>query len=242
LLAGVIAPAGAAPPAPDPVKRVLRVEVRDAPPGYGASFVHGADNSYTVSTGGSGASVDARTAPMPDNSATVSTGGAREALRVREGESVRVDLPAIQSLQFRVPAGARGAAAPSSTGAASRTASAGSSSPSPGAPAGASVSGIVSFEAVSAFVARFSVRGREVRIDLVPLHEGGVTAPWTTQAGADSVVVVTGLVGEWIALGDAIVPSGARRLSAGATGTATPAPASGAIWVRVTPDPAGLAP
>jgi hypothetical protein len=91
---------------------------------------------------------------------------------------------------------------------------------------------VVYFEAVSAFVARFTLHGARVQVELVPLRVDGVTAPWIDPAGVHAgALVVQGRVGEWIALGDTQLPDNAKSLNATAS---PPAPAS--VWVRVFPD------
>lgn len=236
--------AAAAPAAP----RALLVQVRDTPPSAGASFRRGQDNSYTVSTGGTGASEDARPNPGPDNSTTVSTGNARRVLRLLEGERVRVDLPAVESLQFHVPLGARGAAGrPGSAGTAvlpaassggSADASSADGAGASAAGAGPGATGVLTFASVAAFSARFYLQGERVRVELTPLRAGGVAAPLVGGTDAPRPVTVMGTVGAWFALGDPDLASPARQLTPGAA----PAGASG-VWVRVLPaDPASVDP
>jgi hypothetical protein len=215
LAASAVLPLWAAP------GRALLVQVRDTPPASGASFRHGADGSYTVSTGGSGATDDARPDPGADNGTTLSTGNSSRALRVREGDRVRVDLPAVQSLQFHVPASAHAAPGGGAPGGSGATAPA---ARGPGA------TGVVSFEAVSAFAARFFLQGPRVRIELTPLRAGGVVAPMIGGADAPRALGVEGPVGAWIALGDPELGGPGPSL----TPTAAPSTTSG-VWVRVVP-------
>jgi len=222
-----VGPGGAAEPVHAP--RHLLIRVRDTPPGGGSPAFHRErDGSYTVSTGGGG-DRDDRPAAGAGNGAVVSTTENVRLVRVLEGESVRVDLPAVQSLQFHVPAGAG-------------TASAGRGTVSPGAAASASgkaatpaVSGVIYFDAVSAFAARFALVGNSVRIELVPLQSGSVAAPFAVAGGGEGPgrVLLVGRVGEWIALGDTELLSSGKSLSV----TAEPA-SQPSVWVRVEPDPA----
>jgi hypothetical protein len=254
LCAGVAAgtASGAAFAGPGAPPRHLLVQVRDTPPQGPAAIRHGADGSYSLSTG-SGADRDDRGALAPDNATVLSTSNRLRRVHLVEGERVRVDLPAVQSLQFHLSqssstststgkgaaaptGGARGAAgssassAPAGAGSTGSTGSTGNASGSGSAGAsGAAVSGVVYFEAVSAFAARFTVAGPAVHIELTPLRRGGVAAPYAAgAAGADAPVTITGRLGEWIALGDTDLGDTAKSLSV----TADPAsPAS--VWVRV---------
>ncbi len=187
----------------------LLVDVRDTPPAVAVRSGRGADGSYTVSTGDGAADAGA------GNGSTLSTQASIRRVRVVEGERVRVDLPAVQSLQFHVPL----AASPGSGGA---------------APAGGpAASGVVYFDGVGAFTARFFLRGDLVRVELTPLQRGSVSAPFVPAvSGPAGTVTATAPVGEWIPLGDS-------DLSApGAALTQSPDPPSpAAVWVRVYPDP-----
>lgn len=223
----LLATAGAA--GPEAAPRRLLVQVRDTPPQGGAAIRHGADGSYSVSTGSGDR--DDRADP-PGNGATLSTSNAVRRLRIREGERVRVDLPGVQSLQFHVPAAGSGAPAGTAGVSQASTSKGGNAATAP------SVSGVVTFEAVTAFAARFALRGSAVRIELTPLRVGAVAAPFapaaTDQAAQPAAVTVQGRVGEWIALGDTDLSPPAASLNA----AAEPArPAS--VWVRVDPEPAG---
>lgn len=224
VLAGLtVAAAGAAAP-----QRLL-VQVRDTPPDATAAIRHGADGSYSVSTGGG--DVDER-ADAAGNGTTLSTSSSVRRVHVRAGERVRVDLPGVQSLQFHVPLGAAGGAQPP----------AGGNAGVPPGPSGAgaaayppSVSGVVTFEAVTAFAARFALVGSSVRIELAPLHVDSVVAPYAVAGnGTERVVTLRGRVGQWIALGDTELSPPATRLD---DGPEPVRPAS--VWVRVDPDPAG---
>jgi len=106
LLSAAIAVAAGAPPPP----RRLLIEVRDTPPQNAAAIRHGADGSYSVSTGSGGGDRDDRSGPA-DNSTTLSTGNSVRRFRIMEGERVRVDLPSVQSLQFHMPVPAAASAA-----------------------------------------------------------------------------------------------------------------------------------
>lgn len=215
--------------APEPAPQRLLVQVRDTPPGGAAAIRHGADGSYSVSTGGGDR--DDR-ADATDNSTTLSTQGSVRRVHVRAGERVRVDLPGLQSLQFHVPVGAAGGpkAAAGSAPATPAAASPGGAAPS--------ISGVVTFEAVTAFAARFTIDGTTVRIELAPLHVDSVAAPYAVAgSGGERAVTLTGRVGQWIALGDTELSPPATRLDEAA---APLRPAS--VWVRVDPEPAGLAP
>jgi len=216
----------AAQAAPQP--RNLLVRVRDTAPGTRPNFLHERDRSYTVSTG-SGADRDEREDAGAGNATVLSTSNSVRLVRVREGEPVRVDLPSVQTLQFHVPLGKAGA---SSRSAAAPGATAGKA---PIGALGSAASGVVYFEAVSAFAARFALAGGNVRIELVPLQAGGIAAPFVAGPGGESARAIRlfGKVGEWIALGDVdLVPSG-KSLSV----TAEP-PSPPSVWVRVDPDPA----
>ncbi len=205
----------------------LRVQVSDAPPSESTGFVHGADNSYTVSTGGSGVEDRTRGA-VHANGTTVATGSSQRELHLREGEPVQVDLPSVQALQFHLPAIAPGAASAAPGAMAGGPAAASAKAGASGANAG--VSGVVTFAAVSAFTARFSLAGGSVRIDLTPLGAGGVSAPWSG-VGAPHPLTLVGRVGEWIALGDPDLSPTAGRLTPSAD-----APAASPVWVRVYPE------
>ena len=220
--------------------RALLIRVRDTPPEDRPNFLHERDGSYTVSTG-SGGDRDER-AGAAANATVVSTSNSIRLVHVREGESVRVDLPSVQSLQFHVPMGAGGTpghgsgASPAPHGQAPAGAPPVGGSPgSPGGPPPAA-SGVVYFEGVAAFAARFALVGRDgVRIDLVPLQVGAVEAPFAVAGGGANGLgaVLFGRVGQWIALGDTELAS-SKTLNA----TAEP-PAAPSVWVRVDPDPAG---
>lgn len=246
-----------------PLPRHLLVEVRDTPPHSAAAIRHGADGSYSVSTG-SGGSDD--TVGPADNSTTLSTGNSVRRVHIMEGERVRVDLPSVQSLQFHMPvpgasagaakpatgatgtgamgrsparvnatgmaAGTGSTAAAGASGAAGTSAAAGTATTAASTP---SVSGVVTFEAVGAFAARFALAGPTVRVELTPLPSGTISAPYAVAGAgsAPSTVIVQGRVGQWIALGDTELSSPSRNLNV----TADPVrPAS--VWVRVQPDPA----
>lgn len=215
---------------PDLAPQRLVVQVRDTPPNGAAAIRHGADGSYSVSTGGGDR--DER-ADAPGNGTTLSTHASVRRLHVRAGERLRVDLPGLQSLQFHVSSGAGGTQKP----AAGSTASAPATAPGSGAGGAASpaVAGVVTFEAVTAFAARFAIDGSTVRIELAPLRVDSVAAPYApTGTGADQVVTLRGRVGQWIALGDTELSPPARRLDEG------PEPVRPAsVWVRVDPEPAG---
>lgn len=208
--------------------RDLLVHVRDTAPGTRPNFLHERDRSYTVSTG-SGADRDERDVAGASNAQVLSTSNSVRLVRVREGEPVRVDLPSVQTLQFHVPLGKT---ASSSRAAAASGAGGGNAS---GRAPGPAASGVVYFEAVSAFAARFALVGSNVRIELVPLQAGGVAAPFVATAGGEGRRAVTlfGHVGEWIALGDVDLVSSGKSLSV----TAEPA-SQPSVWVRVEPDPA----
>ena len=224
-----------------PGPRALLIQVRDTAPGTDhPNFLRERNGAYTVSTG-SGGDVDERpSASAPNNSMVVSTTSSVRLVRLREGEPVRVDLPAVQTLQFHVPTG-KGAGAPRPKGGGSTTQPATGSAPGPGAlgASGASTSAassVVFYEAVTAFAARFALVGSGgVRIDLVPLQAGTVAAPFAVGPGGQSMhpVVLFGRVGEWIALGDADLVSSGKAL----TPTAEP-PSLPSVWVRVVLDTA----
>jgi hypothetical protein len=222
------APGGSAPPPP----RRLLVQVRDTPPEGPASIRHGSDGAYSVSTG-SGADRDDRGALAPDNATTVSTSNHVRRLHLVAGERVRVDLPAVQSLQFHLGAAAApGGGKGGGNTAAAAPGSAGTGSAAAGGPA---ASGVVYFEAVTAFAARFLVAGPTVRIELAPLHRGEVAAPYAASGSpAARSVTLTGRLGQWIALGDTDLGAPGKSLNATAEPT-TPA----AVWVRVDPDTSG---
>jgi hypothetical protein len=249
LLGTLAAPAISAGPAPTPTPRHLLVQVRDTPPSGPAAVRHGADGSYTVSTGGGGER-DERGAQAPDNGTTLSTSNRVRRVHIVEGQRVRLDLPSVQSLQFHVPIPPNGAgAAKGATGAATGTGAAKATTgaatgtgaaPATGNIAGPSVSGVVYFDAVAAFAARFALAGDTVRIELTPLRSGAVAAPYAASAAgeaADHAVTVVGRVGEWIALGDTDLQDPAANLSATAEPTR---PAS--VWVRVDPEAGATVP
>ena len=234
-LAAPPAPAAAVPADPPP-PRVLLVQVREHSADALGAARRGADNSYTVSTQGGG-DRDTR-ATADDNGSTVSTGGGVHVLRVLEGERLRVDLPAVQSLQFHVPAASLpgNASRTAATGApGSRGAGAGSAGGAAAAAAGSAVSGVVYFEAVAAFSVRFALDGARVRIELQPLQAGRVAAPLVLPSGATDPapvpMLISGRVGEWIALGDTALAGGARSLLPIAQ-----APSAPGVWVRVEPE------
>lgn len=218
-----------------PRGRELLVEVRDTPPQAQGGFDRAADNSYTVSTGSAGDRDRSGNDAGSNPGYTLATGNSSRVVHIREGERVRVDLPAVQSLQFHVPApngssksGAKGSAASTANSPASSTSTTQSTSQS--SKQGPSVSGVVYFQAVSAFAARFAVHGTQVRVDLTPLAAGGVSAPFAAADGGGArPVFVTGTLGEWISLGDTEMSLPGKSLSLTAE---PPAPAS--IWVRVT--------
>jgi hypothetical protein len=209
------APAGAADAgggrADGPGPRHLLVQVRDTPPPASPSVRRARDRSYTVSTGDGGASDEP--ADAVHNGTTLSTGAAVRQLTLLEGEPVRIDLPAVQSLQFHLPT--TGAAPPASAKG-----------------AGPSASGVVFFEAVTAFRARFALVGSQVRIELAPLRTGTVLAPPLGVGAEDPPrpLFVAGRIGQWIALGDTELAGSMRSLSVTAD---PPTPAS--LWVRVLP-------
>jgi hypothetical protein len=205
-----------------PAVQRLLVLVRETPPTGRPSFHRGADRSFTVSTGGSGDRDDSQVQVGGDNGVTLGAGNAIRQVHLREGERVRLELPALQSLQFHLAgrAGAASNAAP--TGVAGGNASA------------PSASGLVYFEAVSAFTARFALHGSAVRVELVPLRSGSVAAPWIDASGVSGgsgPIVLQGRVGEWIALGDSALAASGKSLNATAE---SPRPA--ALWVRVFPE------
>jgi len=220
--------------------RHLLIRVRDTPPRGAPAYHWERDGSYTVSTGGGGDRDDRASAGGADNSAVVSTTTSVRVVRVLEGESVRVDLPSVQSLQFHAPVSAGTATTPAAAGRAGSAPAASGAAPGTSAPASSkgvapTVSGVVFFEAVSAFAARFALVGNSVRIQLVPLRTGGVAAPFAVAGGGEGYgsVTLVGRVGEWIALGDTELLSSGKSLSV----TAEP-PSQPSIWVRVEPDPA----
>lgn len=203
--------------------RSLLVRVRDTAPGATPNFLRERDGSYTVSTG-QGGDRDLRAgAAAADNSTLLSTSSSVRVLRVREGEPVRVDLPQVQTLQFHVPTGK--STAPSQSARASGAARA----------LTPSAAGVVFFEAVASFSARFALMGDSVRIELVPMQAGGVAAPFAVAGGAESVRAVTlvGRAGEWIALGDSDLVTSGQSLSVTAE-----LPSQPTVWVRVDPDAA----
>lgn len=218
LLMVLLSPPALAADAPRAPRHLL-VDVRDSPPAAVARTGRGADGSYTVSTGGADTDAGA------GNASTLSTQTSIRRVRVTEGERIRVDLPAVQSLQFHVPlaAGPAGGAA---------------AGPAPGsgtgpASANGAASGVVYFDGVGAFAARFFLRGDMVRVELTPLQRGSVSAPFVPAvSGPAGTVLASAPVGEWLPLGDS-------DLSApGATLNPNPDPPSpAAVWVRVFPDP-----
>jgi hypothetical protein len=220
---------------PGPEPRHLLVQVRDTAPLGPAAIRHGADGSYAVSTGGGGER-DERGARAPDNAVTLSTSSRVRRVHILEGQRVRLDLPAVQSLQFHVPIPGAGAGKGGGAGVGSGSTAAGTA----GGTGAASASGVVYFEAVSGFAARFAVAGSAVTIELTPLRAGTVAPPpYSASAAAsaadapDRVVTVAGRLGEWIALGDTDLQDPGRNLNATAEPTS---PAS--VWVRVDPEAA----
>ncbi|HXY05034.1 MAG TPA: hypothetical protein VEI05_00685 [Burkholderiaceae bacterium] len=233
LLLGPV-PAWAADGGPRP--RALLLQVRDTAPGTDhPNFLRERNGAYTVSTG-SGGDVDERaSANAANNSMVVSTTSSVRLVRLREGEPVRVDLPAVQTLQFHVPTG-KGGAAPRPKAGASATQPPTGSAPGASGASTPAASSVVFYEAVTAFAARFALVGSGgVRIDLVPLQVGTVAAPFAVGPGGESMhpVVLFGRLGEWIALGDADLVSSGKTL----TPTAEP-PSLPSVWVRVVPDTA----
>jgi hypothetical protein len=234
LLAALAGASGAAAAAGDDGARVWILQVRDTPPDGRASFARGADRSYSVSTGGAGERDDSGAA---GNGYAIGAGNIQRQMRVREGERLRVDLPAVQSLQFHVPPGppsaaGAGAGAARAAAATGRAPSTGAAPPAANAPGtGPGASAVVYFDSVAAFAASLHVSGTRVHIDLVPLRVGGVEAPLIGGANPNKApVAAEGRLGEWIALGDAELPP-VRSLSP------TPEPPSPAsVWVRVLPD------
>ncbi len=214
---------------PDRPALRLVVTVREDSPSDRRQVQTDADGSVTVSTG-RGRERESRGRESrgdDDRSTTVATADRSRRLQAVEGDRVRIDLPAIQSVRFRVPAtgagtGARARASPAAPGAAS---AAGSAAPVAG--------GVVYFESVAAFAARFAIAGQRVVIELTPLRQDTVAA----YAEAPATVSVQGPIGEWIALGDADPRSGHQGADAG------PAPASyRGVWVRVEIDPSPPSP
>jgi len=204
------------PPPPPPEPRHLLIDVRDTPPSRDAPSGRGADGSFSVSTGDSPDAGD-----RAGNGTTLATNSTLRHVRVTEGERIRVDLPSVQSLQFHVPiAPGRGtASAPGVTSAG-------------GAAAGAGASGVVYFEGVSAFAARFFVDGKRVTVELIPLRLGSIEAPFVPVTNGPSGSVLTGgLLGQWLPLGDAGGQAPGRALTETAD---APSPAS--VWVRVSLD------
>jgi hypothetical protein len=217
--------------------RALLVQVRDTPPAPAPGFRHGPDNSYTVSTGGSGERDERTGKAESENGTTVSTSMRMHVVHLVEGERVRVDLPSVQSLQFHAPVpNAAGMVAPSAGSPAKSSPPARGVSPNGTGPGAA---GVVYFEAVSAFTARFAVVGARVRIELVPLRAGSVAAPYVAGDGGaagtrSGPMIIDGRLGEWIALGDTELPDSGNSL----TPTAEPVtPAR--VWVRVQLDGGG---
>jgi hypothetical protein len=185
-----------------------------------------------VSSGGTDERDDLPAATAGHRGTVLRGGGALRVLHVRAGEALRVDLPSRQALQFHLAAppapGGHGTAVPAAPGAL--------------APRGAAA-GVVYFDAVAAFAARFYLEGDLVRIELVPLQASGVVAPWIDVAAARTVhepgsaLRLQGRPGAWIALGDTNVAAPARAL----VPTAEP-PAPAAVWVRVRADDEAPAP
>jgi hypothetical protein len=195
--------------------RVLIVHVSDRAPGAQGGYRRSADNSWTVSTTGSGSPASP---PPPDNSVTLSTSSGERVLRLLEGERFLLDLPSVQSLQFRVPVAAAPARTPAPAGAPSRAA------------VSPSAEGVVYFEAVSAFAARLRVQGRKVQIELTPVLPGTVRAPIEPQAPvparaqAGESITVESELGRWKGLGG----------GEGAPGSLSAAPPTeDALWIRV---------
>jgi len=194
----------------------------------------GADGSWSVSTSGAtGASYSAgnnpeAARPDPGNEMVLATREGERVVRLREGEAVLIDLPAVQSLQFRraLPAagGSGGASAGTSASPSAGTGSAAAGSTAAGS-AGNSASGVVYFESVAAFTARFHIAGQRVRIELVPRLSGTVRAPVPGAGEGSGSVTVEGPLGNWIALGGGAGASD-RGLSAAP-------PTQDAVWLRV---------
>ncbi len=225
LIGGANAQSGSVPP--DKKPRPLLIQVRDAPPTGRPSFHRGADRSYTVSTGGGG-DRDDQQAEGVGNAVTLGAGSLVRQIHVLEGERVRVDLPSVQSLQFhapaRLPSAGKSASAAGAAPGKANVGHAGSAYPP-------SASGVVYFEGVSAFAARFGLQGLRVWIELTPLRAGSVAAPVAEGSfGPVGPIILQGRVGEWIALGDTDVLTSAKGLSA----TAEPV-APAAVWVRIYP-------
>ncbi|HEX7156090.1 MAG TPA: hypothetical protein VF229_02685 [Burkholderiaceae bacterium] len=210
----------------DQPARRLAVTLREDPPADGPQVHAGADGSVTVSTAREREPRGRESPADDDRSTTVATASRSRRLQVVEGEQVRIDLPATQSIRFRIPAG----------GGAGRPASA-----SPGVPgattasggAAAVAGGVVTFESVTAFAARFAIAGRTVVIELTPLRQGAVAAYPEAPAAAS----VRGSLGEWIALGTAGPPSGPQD-----AGAASEPTSYAGVWVRVELDPAPASP
>ena len=241
--------AGAAPPQP------LIVEVRDSAPAQAPASGRGADGSYSVSTNSAADDSDSS-----GNGTTLATQSSLRRVHVVEGERIRVDLPAVQSLQFHVPlpsgktasaatptmGGARtassavgkaaGAASGTGTGsgaASGAAATGGSSSATAGgstaAAAAPGASGVVYFEGIAAFAARFFLSGDGVRIELVPLRSGSVEAPYVpAAAGPAGRIVAYAPLGAWVPLGDSDLQAPGKSLNLTAD-----APSPAAVWVRV---------
>jgi len=229
--------AGAAPLPPAPPVDRLMVEVRTAPPDDRPAFHRGADRSYTVSTGGGVDRDDMPAPPSGHHAMVLRAGDAQRVLHVRAGEALRVDLPARQSLQFHVAPPPAGGGRAGGARAGASGAVVGASGAPVGATGRAAATGVVYFDAVAAFRARFHLAGELVRIDLVPLQTGDVAAPWIDVGperalhDAGQPLSLHGRAGSWIALGDADIELPARSLSP----TAEP-PSPAGLWVRVTPD------
>jgi hypothetical protein len=234
-----------------PAERWLWLEVRDTPPPAGPAYRRAADGSVTISTGGS----------LQDgslgNGSVVGTAAPARRLRVREGEPLRVDLPATQGLQVRVPVVGRngaGAVTPGSVaaaGAASSTASgaaSGSTAGTAGSAAGGTSSGaaasgasgaaygqvpqaeaVIEWTGTAAFLARFRLAGAGVEVELQPLA-AGVSAPVDHVSGTRRTPVrIMGPLGAWMALAE-------PGLSERSLSPYPDAPPSAGVWVRVTPE------
>jgi hypothetical protein len=127
----------------------------------------------------------------------------RRPAAVREGELLRVSMPASQSLWFGVHANGGVHAVPKATAAGSN----GAVSAAP------DVAGVAHFDAVADFAARIWIADATVAIELRTLAGGTIDAG--TDQGSDHATVY-GRVGQWIALADSGVdlqttPSGQAR-------------------------------
>ena len=207
-------------PVPAGAPRILVVHLLDHAPASAEGLRRGSDGSWTLSTGGAGGGANA----PRDNGSTLSTSSGERVLRVREGERFLLELPSVQSLQFRVPvttaAKAGSAAGSSATGAAGSQA----------APPGPTAEGVVYFDAVASFAARLRLQGSHARLELQPVLAGTVRAPF--DAPAPPPVPVELELGRWQGLGGGEGTPG--RLSA--------APATeDALWIRVEPEASGPA-